>query len=423
MNDENLRKRLQSADPADRASILSESIVVEATMKGRKAPVSYRLARFSLAGAAAAVLAVGLTVPSALAPQPLFTLAGANSGASQPNALSAGAEMADAKMIWPGWIQYNHIAQGLSEEGSRGKIYEIRRVGDPIEILRKAAEVFGIEGEPKEDEWSTKEYPSYSISGNNFYLSVYWSGPGYWSFGRWTEQVACAEPAEGEATTKDCLIPTPTPELIPSREELVLQTIETFAKFGITVTESQLTVQRDDWGAYVSVSNSFAGQPIPIDFYVSWDSKGELSSVSAASFEIIERGEFDTVSPTAAVARIKDGRWYGGVASKYYEQFYRPIGIARSDAAVSLPAPDGGSDDQPVEPVEPVEPEIVDLVINRSESVLMSVYDSAGNMWLVPGYLLFNDQGWFDSIVSVVEGVIQLPEPYDLMPLQEEPAN
>lgn len=423
MNDELLRKRLQSADPAGNTASLSESLVVEATMKNRKAPISYRLARFSFAGAAAAFVAVGLTLPAALAPQPLFTLAGANSGANQTNALTAGAEAADAKMIWPGWIQYNHIAEGLSEEGSRGKIYEIRKVGDPLEILRSAATVFGITGEPKEDEWSTKDYPSYSISGDNFYLSVYWSGPGYWSFGRWTEQVACAEPADGESTTKECLIPTPTPELIPSKSELVRQTIETFAKFGIDVTEDQLTVQRDDWGAYVSVTNSFAGQPIPIDFYIAWDSKGEISSVSAASFEIVEKGEFDTVSPTAAVERIKDGRWYGGVASKYYEQFYRPIGIARSEAAVSLPAPDDGSDDQPVEPVEPIEPEIVNLVINKSEVVLVSVFDSAGNMWLVPGYLLFNDQGWFDSIVSVVEGVIQLPEPYDVMPLQEEPAN
>lgn len=420
MNDRFLRNRLQSADPAKAATNLSESLVVEATMKARKSPISYRLARFSFAGAAAAVLAIGITLPSALAPQPLFTIAGANPGGNQPSSLAAGTEMADAKMIWPGWIQYNYVAEGLSQDGSRGKIYEVKKVGDPIELLKKAASVFGISGEPKEDEWSTKEYPSYSISGQNFYLSVYWSGAGYWSFGRWTEQVACVEPAEGESAPSECLAPTPTPELIPEKSELVTQTIEIFSQFGIDVSEDQLTVQRDDWGAYVTVSNSFAGQPIPIDFYIAWDSKGEISSVSAASFEIVERGEYDTVSPAAAVERIKDGRWYGGVASKYYEQFYRPIGIARSeDSAASLPAPEEGTD----EPVELVEPEIVNLVINRSESVLVSVFDSAGNMWLVPGYLLFNDQGWFDSIVSVVDGVIQLPEPYDVMPLKEEPAN
>lgn len=417
MNEENLRNRIKAADPAAQAPLLSESVVVEATLKGKSAPIGFRAARFSLAGAAAAVLAVGLTLPSTLAPQPLFTLAGAGPSGNQPGALSAASEVADAKMIWPGWIQYNYLTDGLSDEGGKGVVYEIRKVGDPIQILQKIADYFGIEGTPREDDWSTKEYPSYSIQGENFYLSVYWSGAGYWNFGRWTNQVLCAEPAEGEASTKDCIPPQSKPEQIPSKPELIEQTITTFAAFGIEVTEQQLTVQRDEWGAYVTVSNSHKGQPIPIDFYIAWDFQGKISSISAASFEIVERGEFGTVSPVDAVARIKDGRWYGGVSSKYYEQYYRPIGIARSTDAVALPAPDEESSDQPVEPVEP---EIVDLTINRSEEVLVSVFDSAGNMWLVPGYLLFNDQGWFDSIVSLVEGVIQLPEPYDVMPLQED---
>jgi hypothetical protein len=40
-------------------------------------------------------------------------------------------------------------------------------------------------------------------------------------------------------------------------------------------------------------------------------------------------------------------------------------------------------------------------------------------MWLVPAYILHNDQGWFDVILAVEEGVIQLPEPYDIMPLND----
>lgn len=419
MNEENLRNRLKAADPATDTPLLSESVVAEATLKGRSAPIGFRAARLSLAGAAAAVLAIGLTLPSALAPQPLFTLAGGGPAGNQPGALSAASETADAKMIWPGWVQYNYIADGLSDQTGRGVVYEIRKVGDPLEILKRVADYFGIEGTPKEDDWSTKEYPSYSISGENYNLSVYWSGAGYWNFGRWTNQVLCAEPIEGEdVSTKDCIPPQSESDVIPSKPELVEQTITTFAALGINVSEDQLTVQRDQWGAYVSVSNSHKGQPIPIDFYISWDFQGKISSISAASFEIVERGEFGTVSPVDAVARIKDGRWYGWVSSTYYEKYNRPVGIARSsDAAAALPSPEEGAADQPVEPIEP---EIVDLRINKSESVLVAVYDSSGNMWLVPGYLLFNDQGWFDSIVSLEEGVIQLPEPYGVMPLQEE---
>ncbi len=421
MNEENLKNRIKAADPAANSQLISETVVVEATRKGKNAPLNFRVARFSLAGAAAVVLAVGLTLPSTLAPQPLFTLAGAAQSGNQAGALAATSEMADAKMIWPGWTQYNYIADGLSDQSGRGMVYEIRKVGDPLEILQRAATYFGISGTAKEDDWSTKEYPSYSITGDDFYLSIYWSGAGYWNFGRWTNQVICADSSDAaDSATKECIPPQPEPGLIPSKPELIEQTITTFAAFDITVTEQQLTVQRDDWGAYVTVSNSHNGQPIPIDFYIAWDSQGKISSVSAASFEVVERGEFGTVSAVDAVSRIKDGRWYGGVSSKYFE-LNRPVGTAKAtDAAVTLPAPEEGSADQPVEPVEP---EIVDLTVNKAESVLVSVFDSAGNMWLVPGYLLFNDQGWFDSIVSLEEGVIQLPEPYDVMPMEEEPAN
>jgi hypothetical protein len=154
---------------------------------------------------------------------------------------------------------------------------------------------------------------------------------------------------------------------------------------------------------------------------------GEITYVSGASFEIVERGEFGTVSPEDAVARIKDGRWYGGVSSKYYLQYSPPVTALR-DSATSGSEGLVGSDEmpaeesQPVDP-EPVEPTIVDLKINKSEEVLVSVYDTSGNMWLVPGYLLFNDQGWFDSIVSLVEGVIQLPDPYTVMPIEEDLGN
>ncbi len=68
---------------------------------------------------------------------------------------------------------------------------------------------------------------------------------------------------------------------------------------------------------------------------------------------------------------------------------------------------------------EQVEPEIVEVRVNKSEAALLSVWDGSGNMWLVPGYLLFNDQGWFDSIISLVEGVIELPEPMEVMPLED----
>ena len=51
----------------------------------------------------------------------------------------------------------------------------------------------------------------------------------------------------------------------------------------------------------------------------------------------------------------------------------------------------------------------------------MSIWDAAGDVWLVPGLLMVNDQGWFDSVIALVEGVIKLPEPspVEIMPMPE----
>jgi hypothetical protein len=39
----------------------------------------------------------------------------------------------------------------------------------------------------------------------------------------------------------------------------------------------------------------------------------------------------------------------------------------------------------------------------------------------VPGLILVNDQGWWNAVISLIEGVIALPEPstVDIMPMPE----
>jgi hypothetical protein len=63
------------------------------------------------------------------------------------------------------------------------------------------------------------------------------------------------------------------------------------------------------------------------------------------------------------------------------------------------------------EPEQPVEPEVITVTIVSAERALVSIWDAAGDVWLVPGLIMVNDQGWLSSVISVVEGVIALPEP------------
>jgi hypothetical protein len=83
---------------------------------------------------------------------------------------------------------------------------------------------------------------------------------------------------------------------------------------------------------------------------------------------------------------------------------------------------DANQIDEPLvveDPKQNNEPEIIQLTVERAEATMLSVWDSSGNYWLVPGYVLFNDQGWFDSVISLEEGVIELPEPMVMLPMDE----
>jgi hypothetical protein len=126
-------------------------------------------------------------------------------------------------------------------------------------------------------------------------------------------------------------------------------------------------------------------------------------------------GTFDTVSALSAVDRLADWRWSGSPSGLFYQRFQPPM--------VAEPAPYVKSDGSASEsesadssiaidpmPGEQLEPETITLTILESESAMLSVWDANGEVWLVPGYILINDQGWFGAVIALIEGVIELPK-------------
>jgi hypothetical protein len=169
-----------------------------------------------------------------------------------------------------------------------------------------------------------------------------------------------------------------------------------------------------------------------------------LASASGHSISVINRGEFDTVSPVAAVDRLAEGRWWGSPGPAYYN-YDQIVGIAldspvaRDDGSVTpeeelgeepdgepvpLPEPELPLEpDVPAEPEVPEEPEVVQLTVVSSEATLLLVWDAQGGAWLVPGYVMrYSDDQWgWVSVISLIEGVIQIPEPIPvgIMPVPE----
>jgi hypothetical protein len=201
-------------------------------------------------------------------------------------------------------------------------------------------------------------------------------------------------------------------------------------------------VEYSDWGVNISAALKVDGKPTSIEWYVGWSSTGELSYASGHAADAQAVGSYSTVSAAASVSRLSDWRWFGAASYSLYEK-YQP---AASDLSVrSEPytepstEPEGSATEQPAEPepevsasptpLEPeptepeqIEPEVITLTVVSAEAALLSIWDSAGDVWLVPGFILLNDQEWWSSVISLIEGVIALPEPstMDIMPLPAE---
>jgi hypothetical protein len=416
---------------------------------------------FALGGmvsGAAAVAAIALVVT--ISPQPLIQLS-ANSISSLPSAMSS--EASGDKMMMP-YATYQYVAgPGLSNESGSAQVYKLVRQGTPESVLANVAKVFDIKG-------SVKKFPDYSPENPGFFfgetddpwgsenqkpiVSIWWNGTGSWSYSNPLASSgissSCAS-SDVDGNCQEWIEPVATPELLPTKSDAIATALDIFRATGLKVSESDLRVDYSDWGVNISAALSVEGKPTSIEWYVGWSSTGVLSYASGHSAVAEAVGTFDTISPVQSVSRLSDWRWFGSPASYLYEK-YQPSGgdlSARSDSYVESevaepeqpvePSPDASASAQPVdpqpvepspdasasaEPVDPLteEPEVVTITIVSAEATLLSIWDAAGDVWLVPGFILVNDQGWFSSIISLIEGVIALPEPsvMDIMPLPAE---
>ena len=359
-----------------------------------------------VSGIAALVVVTLVVNPS---PQPLIQLA-ASQGGGENRSVAMSESSEDKMMIMP-FTTYSYKAgAGLSNETGAGQVYKLVRTGDPESVLEKIAEVFGVQG-------SLKKYPDFSDQNPGYFfgesddpwgyddinpmVSLWWSGTGSWNYynpGDITRSSSsCLEP-DTEGVCQEWTEVLPTPELLPTRADAISKALEIFSATGLSVTESDLRIDYSEWGVYISAAMSVEGQPTSIEWYIGWSSTGEISFAGGHSVVAEAVGTFDTISAVQAVDRLDDWRWFGSAATSFYEKYQGNFG----DISVRT--------DETIDPGL-TEPEVVTLTIVSAERTLVSIWDAAGDVWLVPGLIMVNDQGWFNSVISVVDGVIALPEP------------
>jgi hypothetical protein len=438
-----LDSRLAKADPAQKrnAPTLTEGLIAKAIAGDAKLGL---LARFELLGqnfrrtalslgvaGSAAVVALALVITST--PQPLIQLSGMQ-GARNNESAAAQMDVGSDKMMMP--FNYFKFLAGpnLSDEPGTAEVYKLVRQSTPEEVLKKVSGVFGVSG-------SIKKYPDFAEGNPGYFfgqsddpwgydaknpvISLWWLGTASWNY---SNPIAFPD-SVCEETDKagNCVAYQqfqPTPELLPTEAEAVAKAVEVFNATGLPVSASDIRVEISEWGVNASASMSVGGQPTNLEWYLGWSSTGLISYAGGHSVAAESMGTFDTISSLAAVDRLSDWRWSGSPSGLFYQRFQpRATTEPAPFAGNEKPLAEGseGESTTAIEPMpEPMPvPQTLILTILKAESALLSVWDANGEVWLVPGWILINDQGWFGAVISLIEGVIELPKETDfnIMPL------
>ena len=421
--------------------------------------------RSTLGGAAAVVVAlVAFPLALPLGQQPLFSLS-----ASVSQMSAEGSKLSsDASMMMP-WINYNYVpSENLSREAGRGTVYKFELSGDASNRANELAEVFGVDGNATKSMYFDAAYPTYVVGSEDWTeKSVYvsWYGTGSWSY---SDPAAdplqpCVNPLGADPQTSECLeYAPPVMGLNPSKADAAAMAAELFGKTGLSVTAAEIDVYRDDYVTVATAALVVGGDKVAVEWSASWSGSGILSSVVGHSATVARVGDYDTVSAYDAVARFNDWRWSGIIpwegqyGPALYDQTARssagdgsaPVsndagGDATTgsdpDGSTSEPAPAPSITEQPtdgateepvgeptakpsgeatIEPIpEPLEtPETVTVTVTQMESRLVMVWDADGNAWLVPGFTSEGENSWVNAVISLVEGILRLPEPMPIEP-------
>jgi len=416
------------------------------------ATMSQSARRSSFAGAAAvAVALISVPLVAPVGQQPLFSLA-SSGGQTSAQSSKMSAEMSD--MMMP-WVSYNYVpSEELSRERGRGSVYKFELSGDPMARANELAKAFGLAGQAAKSMYYDAAYPTYVVGSEDWTeesIYVSWYGTGSWSYSNPAADVQqpCINPMGADPQTTECFeYAAPITNLNPSEVEAAQLASELFGKTGLSVSASEIDVYRDEYVTVATAALIVGGDKVAVEWSATWTGSGTLSTVVGHSGQFVSVGEYETVSAHEAVSRLNDWRWSGVIP--WDGQFW-PMAYSRgvsSDAVTSsesgdsptdntvtdatpepapsaieapaveptaMPSTDGEPTIEP-EPLPIETPEVVTVTVTSMTAQLVMVWDADGNAWLVPGFTTKGESQWTSAVVSLIEGILRLPEP---MPIEQ----
>lgn len=406
---------LQKAAKSVRAPKLDESILENAT-KGADKPsllerlgLGRKLGGFSLAGAAASVAVAAVVLGGALNPQPTFTL---ELGASAPQGSNKSlmGEAADSKIgglsYWPGAsIEIDYVAgEDLSADTGSGSIYEFvnnttaKEFSAAIKRALKISGGFVTETYEVETPNGTEKITYFNlqsgavnvyISDTNGALSFNYSNGNAWVMGECVKEETSAEMPD----VTYCVENAPVKADLPTDKEAIEQALELFSGLGLETTPDDITLNRAEDSLYAFAPIKVDGKSTGLSWDIAWGNTGKISSMNGYAVDAVKVADVSTISAKDTVKRMNDYRWMASGSAELYQT--ASVISSRMSADVM-----------------PTEGEIQKILVVKATETQGIIYDANGKMFSVPSYALYAENEDYARVyVSVVDGVIKLPEP------------
>lgn len=320
--------------------------------------------------------------------------------------------------------------------------------------------------EPQTDSNISVSYDTRSMIVNWSYNAnnMRWTTCEYQDAAQKGQDVPLVDPSKQDPNASSCVVGLSGHA--PTTASAVSQAIKYFKALGYNSSTNLSQVKDGDLYLVAPADDNAAGASINVNGYLKvggsltsmsmgmgWDgSNSELMYAYGFDAKAQSQGSFGTVSQKSAVDRLGKWQWFGNPyldwsTLKYSENLNGGAiaidstatttsvggGSATASVAPAPPADAGVASSAPANPVassapgnpgvatatpadpsatplpEPT-PVVVNIDVIKAQNALMTVWGADGSIWFVPGYVYYDSSGYVGNVLSIVEGVIKLPE-------------
>ena len=404
---------LQKAAKSVRAPKLDESILENATKVATKPSLLERLglnrklAGFSLAGAAASVAVAAVVLGGALNPQQTFTLElGAGEGLGQRNVSAGVAE--DSKMgsssNWGNPNMIDYVAgEDLSADTGTGSIYEFVNNTTAKELSAAIKRVLKIDGGFVTETYEvgtpngTEKVTYFNlqsgavnayVSDTNGALNFSYSNGDAWVIGECVKEESSAEMPD----VTYCVENAPVKADLPSDKQAIARALELFSGLGFETNAADITLNRAEDSLYAFAPIKVDGKSTGLSWDIAWGNTGKISSMNGYAVDAVKVADVSTISAKDTVKRMSEYRWIASGSAELYIESTLTSTVGRWDDLHKGLTPT--------------------YRVVESKAVQGIIYDANGKMFSVPSFAMYAENDSYPLVyVSVVDGVIKLPEP------------